>query len=305
MGEKAFSFTPLTESFRFGFGTESKIIFNNGFNFGFIYVKPRFYEDIQNEISSFTGFEFNKDNEIKLFYVQKNSLIDKNPIHLASFSARLVPLKRTNLEAEFSRGYYNEISDNAFRTSINTQFWIFHLAGMYYYTGKNYPGYFSNSTFYSGNISAHLTQKLSLGVFAKEDYQNAELDTFFVTAPYTKSFQTFINYNIAQRAYLRVYWREFERKDRLVFDKFHYKTKSINAHFSHKFRKIDYNLLGEYGETTNFLLSENNEQKTYRGIANLGYHFNSKNSIRLTGVGRILTALFQEIKEILLRVFML
>ncbi len=113
--------------------------------------------------------------------------------------------------------------------------------------------------------------------------KNAELDTFFVSAPYTKSFQTFINYNIAQRAYLRVYWREFERKDRLVFDKFHYKTKSINAHFSHKIRKIDYNLLGEYGETTNFLLSENNQQTTYRGIANLGYHFNSKNSIRLTG----------------------
>ena len=102
--------------------------------------------------------------------------------------------------------------------------------------------------------------------FCKEDFRNAELDTFFVTAPYTKSFQSSINYNIAQRAYLKFYWRQFERKDRLELDKFHYKTKSLNTQFSHRFRKIDYNLRGEYGKTTNLLLSENNQQTTYRGV---------------------------------------
>ncbi len=280
---KHYSFTPLTESFRFGFGTENKVIFNNGFNFGFVYVKPRFYEDIQNEISGFTGFEFNRDNEIKLYYVQKNDKLNENPVRLASFTARFAPLKKTSLEAEFSRGYFNNIKDNAFRTSINTQFWIFNLAGIYYYTGKNYPGYFSNSTFYSGNISARITQKFSLGLFAKEDFKNAELDTFFVTAPYTKSLQASANYNIAPRAYLRLYFRQYERKDRLTFDKFHYKTNSLSTQFSHKFRKVDYDLLGEFGETTNLLLTKNNQQKTYRGTANLSYHFNSKNSVRLTG----------------------
>jgi hypothetical protein len=45
-GEKAFLFTPLTESSRFGLGTESKVIFNNGLNFGFLYVKPRFLEKL-------------------------------------------------------------------------------------------------------------------------------------------------------------------------------------------------------------------------------------------------------------------
>ncbi|MEZ5103564.1 MAG: hypothetical protein R2757_03640 [Draconibacterium sp.] len=71
VGNKAYSFTPLTESSRFGFGTENKVIFNNGLNLGFIYVKPTYYEDIQNEIAGFTGFEFNKHNKISAYYVQK------------------------------------------------------------------------------------------------------------------------------------------------------------------------------------------------------------------------------------------
>ncbi len=283
VGDKAYSFTPLTESSRFGFGTENKVIFNNGLNFGFIYVKPTYYEDIQNEIAGFTGFEFNKRNKINVYYVQKNDRLIDVPVQLASVTADLSPWEKTAMELEFSRGYFDNISDNAFRTSLNTQFWIFYLAGVYFYTGKNYPGYYSNSTFYSGNISARISKKINFGVFAKEDFSNAELDTFFVTAPYTKSFQSSLNYNIAPRAYLRFFWRQFERKDRLVQDKFHYKTKSLNTQLSHKVRKVEYSLLGEFGETTNLLLTENNKQNTFRGIADVGYRFNQKNSVRVTG----------------------
>ncbi|HKI90249.1 MAG TPA: carboxypeptidase regulatory-like domain-containing protein, partial [Draconibacterium sp.] len=171
-----------------------------------------------------------------------------------------------------------------FRAMVNSQLWILRLAGNYYYTGKNYPGYFSNSTFYSANVSARLTSKLSVGVYSREDFKNAELDTFFVTAPYSKSFQTILNYNPARQAYLKVYWRTFERKDRMVLNKFHYLTKSLNTQFEHKFIKIEYTLLGEYGKTTNYLLEPaNNRQTTYRGSVNLGYRFNSFNAIRVFG----------------------
>lgn len=283
VGDKAYSFTPLTESSRFGHGLETSISFNNGINLDFIYVKPTFFEKISNEIAGSAGFKFNKQNEIKFFYIQKNNLLNESPVKLASALANLSIFEKTNFEFEFSRGKFDENSDNAFRTSLNTQFWIFYLAGVYFYTGKNYPGYYSNSKFYSGNISARVTEKLNFGVFLKEDFSNAELDTFFVTAPYTKSFQSSVNYNIAQRAYLKFYWRQFERKDRLDLGKFHYKTKSLNSQFSHKIKKIDYSLRGEYGTTTNLLLTENNQQTTYRGVIDLGYHLNSKNSIKFTG----------------------
>ncbi len=283
VGDKAYSFTPLTESSRYGFGTENRIILNNGIHFGFVYVKPKFFEGFRNEIAGYAGFQFNRNNEVKFYYVQKNNVTGLNPARLGSVLAELSPFKKSNLELEFSRGNFNEISDNAYRASLNAQFSIFYFAGIYFYTGKNYPGYYSNSTFYSGNISARVSEKLNLGVFAKEDFTNAELDTFFVSAPYTKSFQASINYNLAPHAYLKFYGRQFERKDRLVLDKFHYKTKSLNTQFDHKFRKIEYSLRGEFGETTNLLLATNNQQTTYRGIVDLGYRFNSRNNIKLTG----------------------
>ncbi len=284
VGQKGFRFTPLTESSRFGTGVENKIILNNGLYFGFIYVKPRFYADIKNELAVYTGLKFDKDNEINLFYISKEDTSAGYIAHMASLEADFKPFKKTNVKLEFSQGFSGGAWDNAFRTSLNTNFSIFNIAGNYYYAGKNYPGYYSNSIFYSGNISARITKKMNVGISAREDFKNAELDTFFVSAPYSKTYRAYMNYNIARRAHFRFYWREYERKDRLTLNKFHYKTRSLNSQFNHRFRKIEYRLSAEAGKTTNFLLGEgHNKQNTFRGDINFGYHFNSKNKIRLFG----------------------
>jgi hypothetical protein len=283
-GEKAFSFTPLTESSRFGLGVESKVIFNNGLNFGFLYVKPRFYQEIKNELAAFAGVDFNDKNGMAFYFISKQMAAVSDFTHLASINSRFQPFESTSVEMEISRGQFQNVWDNAIRANFSSQFSVFNIAGNYYYTGKNYPGYFSNSTFYSGNFSANLTPKLSLGIYAKEDFINAQLDTFFVTAPYSRSFQSMLNYNLASRAYLKLYWRQYERKDRLVLDKFHYKTNSINSQLNYRFKKFEYNILGEYGETTNFLLeSGQNQQNMFRGSLNLAYRFNSKHALRFLG----------------------
>lgn len=284
VGERAYSFTPLTESSRFGMGAENKIIFNNGLFFGFLWVKPRYYEKIESEIAGYTGYKINDDNEFRGYYISKKMEDSPESVQLASISAALKPFESVSFDLEYSKGISPENSDDAFRANVNSHFSIFSLSGNYFYTGKNYPGYYSNSTFYSGNLSANLTDKLSLGVYTKEDFRNAALDTFFVTAPYSKSFQTFLNYNVATRAHLKFYLREYERKDRLVQDKFHYKTRSLNTRFSHRFRKINYSLLGEFGETTNLLQGDGeNRQETYRASANFAYQFNPSHSVRAFG----------------------
>lgn len=283
-GEKAFSFTPLTESSRFGFGAESKVIFNNGVNFGAQYVKPRFYQEIKDEMAVFAGVDFNDKNSVAFYFISKQWAAGPDVTQLASLNTRFQPLERTLVELEISRGHFQTNRDNAIRANFSSQFSIFSVAGNYYYTGKDYPGYFSNSTFYSGNFSANLTQKLSLGFYGKEDFINAQLDTFFVTAPYSRSLQSVLNYKLASRAYLKLFWRQYERKDRLVPDKFHYKTNSLNSQLSHRLNRFEYSILGEYGETTNFLLEPGqNQQNMYRSSLNLAYRFNSKHALRLFG----------------------
>jgi hypothetical protein len=284
VGEKAFAFTPLTESSRFGLGTENRIILNNGLSFGQLFVKPRFYENIENEMAFFTNYTKNINNEVELYYVVKKEKLSGELTQLGSLNGKFSLLKKTSAELEVSRGVYNGVWDNAFRASLSTQVSILGLSGNYYYTGKNFPGYFSNSTFYSGTATARITSNLNIGIYAKQDFINAELDTFFITAPYSKQSQTFVNYKIAPRSHLRVYWRESERKDRLSFKKFHYKTQSFNSQFTQRFRKMEYNVTGEFGETTNLLLAAGeNRQTTYRGSLNLMYRLSSLHSFRIFG----------------------
>lgn len=281
VGEKSYAFTPLTESSRFGLGVESRIKLNNGISFGFLYVKPRFYENISDELAVYTGFEKNRYNSVDVYYVMKREEQTNDLTLLGSISSKFRPLEKTSVEIEYSRGEYHNIADNAFRTNINTQFSIFSLSGNYIYTGKNYPGYYSNSRFYSGSFSMNITQKMSLGMYARQDFSNAQLDTFFVTAPFSKSIQTIWNYNIAPRTYLKIYWKEYEKKDRLALDKFHYKTKSLNSQFRRKLTKFEYILQAEYGKTTNYLQETlKNKQTSYRASANLSYRFNSNHAVR-------------------------
>lgn len=283
LGEKSYSFTPLTESSRFGRGIENKIKLNNGLSFGYTYVKPRFYNRIVNEMAFYTQFEKNRNNLLSVYYVIKDTGIEENT-YLASVSSEFRVLEKTSVDLEVSRGSFMGLADNAFRTNINSQLSIFRFAGNYFYTGKNYPGYFSNTTFFSGTLSAQLTTKFSAGLSMREDFRNAQLDTLFQTAPFSKTFLSFINYNIASRAHIKLYWRDNERQDRLSADKFHYKTKSLNSQFNQKFKNIEYSILGEYGTTTNFLEnSAKNQQNTYRGLASFSYRFNSFNSVRIFG----------------------
>ena len=283
VGEQSYSFTPLTEMSRFGAGVESRVTLNNGLSVGFLYVKPRYFQDIRNEYSAYSTFNFNKYNSVGVHFIQKNTVTDK-PVILTSVTSRIQPFKKTTLDLELSAGQINNKWDNAIMANINSQFSIFQLSANYSNAGKYYPGYYNNSVFYNGNISAKVSEKISLGIYGRQDFANAQLDTFFVTAPYTKSIRTSVNYNIAERAYLMFYWRSFERKDRLSNNKFHYKTKSVSAELNHRVKKIDYMVLAEYGKTTNLLLEPGkNEQLTYRGATNISYRFNPYNSVKIFG----------------------
>lgn len=284
VGEQSYKFTPLTESSRYGLGVENKVKLNNGLAFGFVYVKPRFYEEIENEMAIYTQFEKDSYNKIAFYAIQKKNTGFEDQVYLLSLNTAFQPFKRTSIELEGSRGYWGDIADNAYRVSLNSQFSIFSIGGNYNHAGENYPGYYTNSTFYSAALSAQILPKVNVGMYARQDFSNAQLDTFFVTAPYSKSIQYFVDFNIAPQAYLKLYWRDSERKDRLSAEKFHYETKSLNSQFTHKIKRFSYSLQGEYGETTNYLLSDvTNRQNTYRVSSNVAYRFNTKHSVRAFG----------------------
>ena len=282
IGEKSYSFTPLTESSRFGFGVESKVKFNFGLSFGYTYVKPRFFDLIDNESAIFTEFKKDRNNIFSFYFIQKKEKFTLEPTELYSLNTKFSVVKNTILDLEFSRGRYKNIWDNAFRVNVDANVSIFNLSGNYFITGKHYPGYYSNSKFYSGNISAQISSNIGVGLNLREDFTNAQLDTLFVVAPYSKSFQSFLNYRINDISNFKFYYRKSERKDRLATDKFHFQINSLNAQYIRKLKKMEYQLLGEVGKTTNFLAGlEKNKQNAFRGTASLMYKLNAQNAFRV------------------------
>lgn len=284
IGQKAYQFTSLTESSRYGLGVETKVVLAKGLSAGFIYVKPSYYEEIEHEIAVFTQFEKNEKTKLALYLIKKENEGSVDPAYLFSFSSKLKPLKTTSLDMEFSRGLTGELAGNAYQVSINSQISIFSVNGAYYSVGDNYPGYYTNSKFYSGSLSARVSKKISAGLFVRRDFSNAQLDTFFVTAPYTKSEQYYFNYIIGPRTQFRVYWTTYERKDRLTEDKFDYETNSFNSQLTQKFNRFSYLVKGGYGTTTNFQLSADaNKQNTYNLSVHGGFKFSTKFGVKVFG----------------------
>ncbi|WP_394698152.1 carboxypeptidase regulatory-like domain-containing protein [uncultured Draconibacterium sp.] len=283
-GQKNFMFTPLTESSRYGWGFESKVVVNSGLTLGYLYVEPRFYQEIKNEMAGILGYQFNPKNKIELYYVTKQFEALNDRTQLLSFTSVFTPFNGTDVDLELSRGYLNNEADNAYRVNINSRFSLFNFSGNYYNTGKNYPGYYNNSKFYSANVSARLSQKIGLSFYARRDFMNAQLDTFFVTAPITKSYQGSLDYKLGLQSQLKLFVRQYERKDRLNYNKFHYKTRSANLRFSQKWRWFRFSLTGEAGKTTNFLLDPGeNQQNSYRGMGDFSFNIASKHFIRAFG----------------------
>lgn len=284
LGDKSYTVTPLTESFRYGRGAEGKLTLNNGLGVGFKYLKPRFFEEIESELAASAGFDFNRNNKIELHYLSKKYQLENDPAQLFSLTSLFTPFRHTSVDMEVSHGQFLGKKSNAVRAGLNSRFSIFQLTGVYYDTGKDYPGYYTNSRFYSAGVSADISERISLFASAREDFRNAQLDTFFVTAPYSRSLQGTVSYKTGERSNLKLYWREYERKDRLSLNKFHYQTNSWNLQFNHRFKKIHYYLSGEVGETTNFLEDAGQQdQKSYRASADVTYRFNSRHSVRVFG----------------------
>lgn len=273
IGDESYSMTQLTEYARYGTGFESKFKLTDKIETGALFVKPRFYNKIKSEFGIYSTIELIKNARFGAHYLHKNLPGDSKGVDLFSITSQLKPLERTDIELELSRGYTKTSADNAYRAVINSQFHNFSLSAYLVKTGKNYPGYYTNSDFYSGYINYNPAQWLSLGLSARQDFVNAELDTLFLTAPMTRNYQGSVIFKIGNRMFFKSYVRQVERDDRSPDKKFHYTTESFVLSLAHRLKEFGYNLEGEFGKTHNLLIQDGTDKKnTFQGTGNVYYN---------------------------------
>lgn len=272
-GSKSYMFTPLTESARYGMGTENIYISKGGNRLGFLYVQPRFYRDINHEMAGFADIAVVGKNRIETFLIAKQFRDMDDYAMIGSVTTHLFPFRGTTAELEYSYGSYLDVPDHAFRAQLQSQFKFLSLSGNYFYAGKDYPGYYNHTSFYNGNLNVRLSKALSVSVSAREDFSNAALDTLYYSAPWSRMLQSSINYRISQSLEFRTFYMSYERKDRMPVKQFDYSTQSLNAWLNHNISKFSYQLWGELGKTENALVANADErvQDSYRGSLTLGY----------------------------------
>ncbi len=279
-GDNSYSMTPLTEYSRYGRGIEQTFTFLGTSRAGMMYLTPRFNKNFTAEYGAFVNLDIYKKNGFGLYYLRKKVTSGEHE-NLYSITANLQPLERTSLEMEASWGEKNGSTDFAYRINVNSQFSGFSLSSFYLHAGKDYPGYYSNSDFYSGHLNYNIARWLTIGLNARQDFMNAQVDTLLMTSPFSKFYQAHANFRMGNRIYFKTYIRKNEREDRSLAKKFHYQTVSVNTSLSHRLERFGYGLEGEYGNTENFLLQEaENRKKTYRLSGNFYWQPNQKHNLQ-------------------------
>jgi hypothetical protein len=264
VGDQSYHLSPLTEMSRYGRGAQAEGYFGR-FMVGGFYQKPRFYPYIKDETAAYASYKVYKENSIGVSYLRKTYNEIKDDSHLFSLNFNLQPFKNSLLEVEFSKGITGNKSGYGFYTNFVGNWKRVNVVATLIYSGKYYPGYYSNSLFYNVSASWRITRKLSVNAGIRHDYQNAAQDTLFGAAPFNQGYYAGVGYQFTNDINLRLNYNYTERMDRAQVVRFHYRENSLKMYLTQSIKNFSYNLNGEIGKTENLLMpAQNSISDSYR-----------------------------------------
>jgi len=281
IGDKTYSLSPLTEYARNGRGIEASIQ-QNHFEAGGFFHRPRFFPTITNEIGVYARHHINQKNTISLNYLHKNYENSEVPASLVSLHSRFALLKNTIIETEVSKGDHGRESGYAgyFRVESSSLKKL-RLSSTILYASQDFPGYFTNTWYYTGSANFSITRKISAFANVYQDERNAARDTLYATAPFSKQYQGGLNFRFSTKTQIRASVSQNELKDLLPSKKFHRLNQSVKLQINQSIRSLQLSSAIEYGRTQNFLNPEGQEySRLFRTYLNLNYQLSHRHNFR-------------------------
>ncbi|MBU0528665.1 hypothetical protein KKF86_02790 [bacterium] len=267
IGDDTYLLTPLTEFGRYGTGILAG--FNNKkYDLGLFYMEPRFFPDYKQEIASYFNYNFNK-NSLGLAYLQKIVKDSNNSINLYSALYTINPLESLSMDVEYSLGKLDEEIGQGFSVELINSTNKTTTSGSYIMAGKNFPGYYNNTSYLNGNFQWVLDKNLRLFTNFHQDESNAQRDTLYGVSPYSQYFTLGLAYSFRTQDYININIGKRERKDRMPLKKFHYNEDFLRVVLVNNFRNIQTNISSEIANTLNYLT--NSGGNSYKGSMSLRY----------------------------------
>ena len=281
IGDKVFSLSPLTDFARYGRGIEASVN-NNGYEMGGYIQRPRFFPELDQVAAGYLRYHHHEKSTLTFNAMHKIYTEGKGDAVLGGVHGTLMTMANTHLEAELSRGL---LSGSNWGNAINfrvdsspTDKWL--LAANFVHAGKNYPGFYTNTTFFNVQANYQATSKLGFLLLLNQDERNASRDTLFAIAPFSRQAQAGVFYKFKNGIQVRSYLRHNELEDRMPSLKFHYLEDAFRVQVEKNWEKVQLTFTNEYGNRENLLPGiEDKYSKTFTFLFNGGYQVSSRFSI--------------------------
>jgi len=278
LGDQTYKLSYLTEFSRYGRGGSAEHTFNR-ITVGSFINFPRFYPKIKREVAAYAAYESFSKFRLNVGYL--NKLSNKEEVnHLLTLNGTGSPFKGANFDGEYAVGTSGKEYRQAVKTELRVNFRRVNLLYNYTTSEKSYPGYFTDTRYMLANGTIRLSDKIDLGVNYNFNHQNMALDTLNASAPYSENLFFTLNYRFLKDGRLSASYNLRERQDRLEPKKFDYKENSMRLILNKHIGNLGFDLLGEYGNTRNLLLSENERLNAiYHSRMTLNYRNSDKFSL--------------------------
>ena len=280
LGDKSFSSSYLTDYARYGRGVEMHYKFKQ-ITIGGFYNSPRFFKDIKAAFHVFSSVALSKETELSAGYyfkkpdttqfsdINTSTYFVKENTHLPFIRFTSNFLKnRLKLSTEAAHSQSKNLKGHGFLLQASGGFEK--LTGNFQWikTTPQFNGYFKNTSSINGHVNYFLWSKLSINASYLKDARNVQRDTLFLSAPYTTSFYTGLNYGYNKWGSLSIYGGNRSSQDRMEFKRFDYKEDYLRLSLNQKIAFINLNLESQWGKTTNYLTGLNGNFEYYSaGIA--------------------------------------
>ncbi len=258
-GDKVFYLTPLSEISRFGRGVEiSKI--EEKYAFGAFYAKPRFNTSITSEYAAYGSFVLENSLKLSLNHLGKKDETTNALATVNSLLANYTLEEKISVEAELSQSHFLQKNDFGFRSVVFIKRKKFNLNFSNIVAGKNYAGYYSNTSYYIFNSSYQLNKKTDININYNKNFQNPVLDSIITNAPNNTSYFLGASHRLTKDLNARLLYRVTEVEDRSELKSFNYKSNQIQVNLNQKLHNFAYTLMVDYGINNNLLLGEDSSR---------------------------------------------
>jgi len=250
IGDKTFSSTLLTEYARYGRGAEIRYV-HEKLELGAFGQMPRYFGDIKNEYSTWSRYNISDKTGLRAGYFGKSAKESGGSANLYSLSGWAKPFARSLFETEFSRGFFRGKAGNGILLKGQAEGEKLNLSFLYLATGKNYPGYYSNTTQATANLNFPVTEKLGVNLNYRLDALNPKQDTLYGVAPLTNGYRGGINWRYSGKGTFSLYAGKLEQRDRLPSSLFHYSEDYLRGALYRQTGGLNITIEGEMANTDN------------------------------------------------------